>query len=73
MGREESETGLKELIIWASQYYERKTKSSYFGHSLIYENFLKTKIRLKSEDEVMQFIQDPTRRLLSEAQKAARR
>ncbi len=72
MGREESEAGLKELITWASQYYERKSKSSYYGHSVIYENFFKTKIRLKNVDEVMQFIQNPTRRLQSVAQRAAR-
>ena len=60
MGREESEAGHKEVITWASQYYERKSKSSYYGHSVIYENFLKTKIRLKSEDKVRQFIQNPT-------------
>lgn len=57
MGREESQKGLKELMTWASQYYERKSKSSYYGHSQIYENFMKTKIRLGSEDEVLQFIQ----------------
>jgi len=58
MDRDESEIGLKELINWASQYYERKSKSSYYGHSQIYENFLKTKTRLKNEDEVIEFIQD---------------
>lgn len=71
MGREESEIGLKELITWASQYYERKSKSSYYGHYQIYSNFLKTKIRLKNKDEVTQFVQDPTRRFQSDTQKAA--
>ena len=51
------------LMTWASQYYERKSKSSYYGHSQIYENFMKTKIRLRSQDEVLQFIQDSKKTL----------
>ena len=60
MEREESEKGLKELIKWASAYYERKSKSSFFGHSQIYNKFSKKKFSLKSEGEVLRFIQDPT-------------
>lgn len=60
MSREQSQKGLTELITWASQYYERQSKSSYYGHSQIFENFLKTKIRLRNEGEVTQFAQDPT-------------
>ncbi len=60
MNRKQSEKGITELITWASQYYERQSKSSYFGHSKIFDSFQKTRIRLNSEDEVMQFIQDPT-------------
>jgi adenylate kinase family enzyme len=61
MNREQSEKGLTELIKWASQYYERQSKSSYFGHSKIFNDFDKTKIRLKSEHEVTQYIKNPTR------------
>ena len=60
MGREESEKGLKELIKWASEYYERKSKSSFLGHAKIYNEFSKKKFRLKSEGEVLRFMQDPT-------------
>ncbi|WP_459919116.1 P-loop NTPase family protein [Desulfocicer niacini] len=56
MNREESEQGLKELIEWASQYYDRKNLNSYSGHRKLFNDFSKQKFRLRSESDVHEFL-----------------
>jgi deoxyadenosine/deoxycytidine kinase len=39
MGREESEEGLRRLVEWAAQYYERTNARSYEGHKKLMMSF----------------------------------
>ena len=56
MNREQSEQGLKELIEWASHYYDRKNLNSYSGHKKIFIDFSKKKFQLCSESDVHEFL-----------------
>lgn len=56
MGRKESEEGLRQLVEWASLYYERKNARSYEGHKKLMNDFHGQKIHLNSEAEVVNFI-----------------
>lgn len=56
MGRKESEEGLRQLVEWASQYYERKNERSYEGHKKLMNGFHGQKIYLNSEADVANFI-----------------
>lgn len=49
MGRKESEEGLRQLLEWASKYYERKNERSYEGHKKLMNGFRGQKICLNSE------------------------
>ena len=44
-------------IFWEPGGFDKPRE---FGHSQIYKKFSKKEFRLKSEDEVLRFIQDPT-------------
>jgi adenylate kinase family enzyme len=57
MGRVESEQGLKNLVEWASQYYERTNARSYEGHKQLMDHFPGQKVHLKSETEVIRMIE----------------
>ena len=57
MGREESAEGLRQLIEWASQYYERKNARSYEGHKKLMNNFHGNKIYLYSEADAVKMIE----------------
>lgn len=56
LDREQSAEGLKELIEWASHYYDRKDLRSYVGHRSILQNFPGGKAQLRSEVEVNRFL-----------------
>jgi adenylate kinase family enzyme len=57
LGRAESEQGLKNLVEWASQYYERTNARSYAGHRKLMEDFPGRKVHLKSQAEVIGMIE----------------
>jgi adenylate kinase family enzyme len=57
LGRTQSEQGLKNLVEWASQYYERTNACSYEGHKKLMVHFPGLKVRLKSEAEVVRMIE----------------
>ncbi|BHH82358.1 hypothetical protein LA52FAK_06470 [Desulforhopalus sp. 52FAK] len=56
MGRNESEEGLRQLVEWASKYYERKNARSYEGHKKLMNGFKGQQIYLNSEAGVDDFI-----------------
>lgn len=58
MGREESAEGLRQLIEWASQYYQRKNARSYEGHKRLMNNFHGEKIYLYSEADAVKMIKN---------------
>jgi adenylate kinase family enzyme len=55
LGREQSEEGLKRLVDWASNYYDRRDLRSYVGHQSLTEKFPRKTLRLTSEKDVNQF------------------
>jgi adenylate kinase family enzyme len=57
MGRTQSEQGLKNLVEWASLYYERTNARSFVGHRKLMEAFSGRKVTLKSEEEVIKMIE----------------
>jgi hypothetical protein len=57
MGREESAEGLRELIEWASRYYERKDARSYEGHKKLLNNFHREKIYINSEADAIKMVE----------------
>lgn len=52
MDREQSESGLKELMDWASKYNERTNMNSWRGHQQLFLDFEGQKTWVRSEDEV---------------------
>jgi len=63
MGRVESEEGLKNLVEWASKYYERTSTRSFLGHERLLEIFSGQKVRLRSEEEVLRMAEMPNQTL----------
>lgn len=57
MGRKESEEGLRNLIEWASRYYERKNARSYEGHKKLMSNFHGEKIYITSEADAVKMVE----------------
>lgn len=47
-----TEENFKELMDWASLYWDRKTASSFEGHKKIFDQFIGNKIELRSRHEV---------------------
>lgn len=56
MGREQSEKGLRELIEWASHYYDRNDLRSLAGHRALFERFREQHAHLCSQEEVNQWL-----------------
>ncbi len=56
MRRTESEEGLRQLLGWASLYYERKNTRSYIGHKELMNSFHGQQIYLNSEADVANFL-----------------
>ncbi|MEE9144770.1 MAG: AAA family ATPase [Candidatus Binatia bacterium] len=56
LDREQSEEGLKELLEWASHYYDRQDLRSYEGHRATLEKFSGKKAHLRSEIAVNKFV-----------------
>lgn len=63
MDREESAKGLRQLIEWASRYYERKNARSYEGHKKLMNNFHGERIYLNSEADVVKMINEAQKKL----------
>jgi adenylate kinase family enzyme len=57
MMRTQSEEGLKNLVEWASRYYERTNARSFAGHRKLMETFPGQKIHLTSEAEVIRMME----------------
>ncbi len=57
MNREQSTEGLRELIEWASRYYERKNARSYEGHKRLINSFHGEKIYLNTKTEVIKIVE----------------
>ena len=56
MGREQSEEGLRELVKWASHYYDRTDLRSYAGHKELIDRFSESKYFLRSEEAVNKYV-----------------
>lgn len=57
MGREESAEKLRELIEWASQYYERKNTRSHEGHEKLMKSFHGKKKYINSVAEAIKIVE----------------
>lgn len=57
LDREQSEEKLRELIDWASHYYDRQDLRSYEGHKALLEKFTGNKAHLRSERDVNKFME----------------
>ncbi len=49
LGRRQSKEGLRELLQWASNYYDRQDLRSYEGHKTLFKKFSGKKMHLNSE------------------------
>lgn len=58
MDREQSEQGLRDLIEWASHYYDRNDSRSRSGHQALFEGFRGDRSRFASQDEVDEFVRE---------------
>jgi len=47
-----------ELLTWAQAYYDRQTSSAFSGHSRLFEEFPRTKLRLRTREEVQHLLVD---------------
>ncbi len=56
MGREQSETGLRELVAWAEGYCTRQGSSGHAAHLALFESFGGPRARLRSEQEVLEYL-----------------
>ena len=56
IGREQSEKGLRDLIEWASHYYDRTDGRSWSGHRALFDGFRGDRLSLKSQEEVLEFV-----------------
>lgn len=57
--RPQSEKGVRELIQWASNYYDRDGQRSFAGHKSLFDRFPRKKKRIKSQDDVSHFLSNP--------------
>jgi len=51
-----AEIKFQELLHWASDYYQRESKSSRYYHSLLFDGFKGNKTRLTSREQVNLFV-----------------
>jgi adenylate kinase family enzyme len=58
MRRGGTEVELAKLMAWAEAYWERTTSSSFAGHSRLFGDFPRTKLRLRNREEVHQLLAD---------------
>jgi adenylate kinase family enzyme len=58
LNREQSKEGLMQLLKWAANYYDRTDMRSYHGHKTMFDAFGGTRFRLRSTDEVTDFVRD---------------
>lgn len=56
MSREQSEKGLRDLIEWASLYYDRTDGRSWSGHKALFDGFRGDRLSLKSPEDVLEFV-----------------
>ena len=56
LGREQSEDGLNQLLMWAKTYYSRSDSCSYSGHETLFNTFRRTRYKLRTEAEVKAII-----------------
>ncbi len=56
MGRQQSATGLRQLLTWAEQYAQRHDLRSRSGHRQLFASFPGPKLRLCSEAEVNHWV-----------------
>lgn len=56
IGREQSEKGLRDLIEWASHYYDRNDARSRSGHQVLFDGFRGDRLQLKSAEAVREFV-----------------
>ena len=56
IGREQSAQGLKELIEWASHYYDRNDPRSLAGHRELFERFHGQRVCLHSQEAVSHWL-----------------
>ena len=54
--RTQSKEGLKKLIKWASEYYDRIDFRSYIGHQKLFNNFNGIKIHIQSEQKANEYV-----------------
>lgn len=57
MDREQSEQGFRDLLEWASHYYDRSDGRSWTGHKSLFDGFRGDQLRLSTQDEVEEFMQ----------------
>lgn len=55
MGREQTEEGLAELLVWARAYETRASESSRAGHAALFKQFKGTRRHLRTPSEVQAF------------------
>lgn len=53
-----TEAEFAELLTWAEAYWDRKTSSSFAGHSRLFEDFPRAKLRLRNRQEVHHLLAD---------------
>lgn len=56
LGREQSEKGLRDLIDWASHYYDRSDGRSWSGHQALFNTFRGDRICLTTQEKVEEFV-----------------
>jgi adenylate kinase family enzyme len=60
LDRDRAEENFRNLLIWASKYWERDNLRSYNGHKEMFVSFKKNKRVLRSKDEVDLLVSDPS-------------
>lgn len=53
-----TEADFAELMVWAEAYWERRTSSSFAGHSRLFDQFSGHKLRLRSRQEADRLLVD---------------
>jgi adenylate kinase family enzyme len=71
MDRAQSQAGISKLAQWASTYQTREDSRSYSGHERLFQSFQGTRYRLRSEEEVLQFLGEAQRFVPADRQKVA--
>ena len=56
MDRQQSSVALVKLLTWASEYYSRTGDCSFAGHMDLYERFSRSKHRLVTAEDVVQYL-----------------